>query len=379
MSPTQRAIDEYPPILVLFGGPSAEHDVSIVSGSAISDALRSAGFDVRLVLIDLDGAWWWLAPDHARGDETPSAYDDPASLGAEGPFRVGQAVDRIATAEPQPLVFIALHGPFGEDGVVQALLEAAGVPYTGAGVAASALGMDKTLFKRLVRGLGLPVVDWREVAAERWAREPAAVLAELDAFAATTVDPRLMVKPARLGSSVGMTIAHNAQERGPALDEAFRHDSVALVERYLPKPRELEVSVVGNGGDALEQYGPGEILPGREFYDYVAKYTPGMSETSPHAELEPGQRALALKLARDAYRAVGGEAFARVDFLVSGERIYVSEINTIPGFTPISLFPTMTAEGGYDFTGICRRIVDLALERHASRVRRTLTPADLPR
>jgi D-alanine-D-alanine ligase len=188
-----------------------------------------------------------------------------------------------------------------------------------------------------------------------------------------------MIKPARLGSSVGMTIAHDVAQRGPALDEAFRFDTLALAERYLPKPRELEVSVVGNVADELEQYGPGEVLSGREFYDYVAKYTPGMSETSPHAELEPAQRALARKLARDAYRAIGTEGFARVDFLVSEDRIYISEINTIPGFTPISLFPVMAAEGGYDFAGICRRIVDLALDRHARRPSRALTPADLPR
>jgi D-alanine-D-alanine ligase len=372
-------VTEDPPIVVLFGGPSAEHDVSIVSGSAIASALRSLGLDVRLVLIDLDGAWWWLPADHERGDRPASAYDDPAAMGADGPYRVGQALDRLATAEPQPLAFIALHGPFGEDGVVQGLLEAAGVAYTGAGVAASALGMDKALFKRMARGLGLPVVDWREIAAERWERDRDGVLAELDAFATANGDDRLMVKPARLGSSVGMTIAHDRDQRGPALDEAFRYDTLAVVERYLAKPRELEVSVVGNTGEELEQYGPGEILSGREFYDYVAKYTPGMSETSPHAELDAGQRALTRKLARDAYRAIGTDGFARVDFLVSDGRVYVSEINTIPGFTPISLFPVMTAEGGYDFAAICRRIVDLAIERHARRPSRTWGVADLPR
>jgi D-alanine-D-alanine ligase len=377
--PTRPPAADYPPIVVLFGGPSAEHDVSIVSGSAIAAALRGLGHRVSLVLVDLDGAWWWLPADHERSDRAPAAYDDPAALGAEGPLRVGQALDRLATAAPRPLVFVALHGPFGEDGVVQGLLESAGLVYTGAGVAASALGMDKALFKRLARGLGLPVVDWREVSAAHWQREPAAVLAELEAFAAATGDPRLMVKPAHLGSSVGMTIAHGPDERGAALDTAFRFDTLALVERYLPKPRELEVSIVGNDGDDLAQYGPGEILSGREFYDYVAKYTPGMSETAAHAELEPPQRALARKLARDAYRAIGTEGFARVDFLVSDGHLFVSEINTIPGFTPISLFPRMAEEGGYDFPGICRRIVDLALERHAARVRPTLTPADLPR
>ena len=126
-------------------------------------------------------------------------------------------------------------------------------------------------------------------------------------------------------------------------------------------------------------YGPGEIISGHEFYDSAAKTTPGLSETMPHAELQPGQRALVLKLARDAYRAIGAEGFARVDFLVSGERIFISEINTIPGFTPISLFPGMAMAGGYDFAGVCRRIVDLALDRHAARISRHLVPGDLPR
>jgi D-alanine-D-alanine ligase len=367
-----------PPIVVLLGGPSAEHDVSIVSGSAIAAALRESA-DVRMVLIDLEGAWWWLPAGHERGDRPASSYDDPGSLAAEGPFRVGQAIDRLATADPAPLVFVALHGPFGEDGTVQALLEAAGVAYTGAGVAASAIGMDKAIFKRLIRGLGLPVVDWREIDVARWQTDRPGVLAELAAFTAAVGDERLMVKPARLGSSVGMTIARDAAQRPAALDTAFQFDTLVLAERYLERPRELEVSIVGNAADALEPYGPGEILSGREFYDYVAKYTPGMSETSPHAELEPGQRALVRKLARDAYRAIGTEGFARVDFLVSEGRIYVSEINTIPGFTPISLFPRMAAEGGYDFAGICRRIVDLALERHARRPVHALTPRDLPR
>jgi D-alanine-D-alanine ligase len=188
-----------------------------------------------------------------------------------------------------------------------------------------------------------------------------------------------MVKPASLGSSVGMTLAHTVDERPAALELAFRYDTVALVERYLPGARDLEMAVIGNEPDRLELYGPGEVVAGREFYDYVAKYTPGMSETSPRAEISDALRNVILKLTRDTYRAVGAEGFARVDFLVQGENVYVSEINTIPGFTPISLFPTMPAAGGYDFTSVCLRIVDLALERYGARARARLRPEDLPR
>ncbi|HEX5590789.1 MAG TPA: D-alanine--D-alanine ligase family protein [Candidatus Limnocylindrales bacterium] len=366
------------PVAVVLGGPSAEHDVSIVSGTAIAAALRGDGLDVRQVLIDLDGRWWWLPPDHERADRTGAAYDDPIALGAEGPISVGAAIDRLAAADPAPVVFIALHGPFGEDGTVQALLDAVGVPYTGSGVLGSAVGMDKAMQKRIWRGLGLPVVEWREIRSARWQAEPDGVLGELEAFAAGTGDARLMVKPARLGSSVGMTLAHGAGERAAALELAFRYDTLAIVEAYLAGARDLEVSVIGTE-PPLGIYGPGEIVAGHEFYDYAAKYTPGLSETSTHAEVPEILRQTLRKLARDAYRAVAAEGFARVDFLVRGDEAYLSEINTIPGFTAISLFPTMPAEAGLDFTAVCRRILELALERHAARAASRLTPADLPR
>jgi D-alanine-D-alanine ligase len=375
---SRRTIDAYPPIVVLLGGPSAEHDVSIVSGSAIADALLDAGLRVQQVLIDLAGRWWWLPDDHRRAGRPQSDYDDPVALRAEGPVRVGSAIDRLAAERPAPVVFIALHGPFGEDGTVQALLDAAGLAYTGAGVLASAAGMDKTAQKGIWRGLGLPVIDWREVGAGRWRRDRDGVLAELEAFAAANAEPRLMVKPARLGSSVGMTLAHAPDERAAALDTAFRYDSVAVVERYLPEARDLEIAVIGNE-PPLGVYGPGEIVAGHEFYDYEAKYQPGLSETSTRAEVSEQTRAVMQKLARDAYRSLGTEGFARVDFLVQGDALYLSEINTIPGFTPISLFPTLPAEAGLDFTAVCLRIIDLAIERHAGRPAATLSPDDLPR
>jgi D-alanine-D-alanine ligase len=368
-----------PPVVVLFGGPSAEHDVSVVSGTAIATALAGDGFEVSQVLIDLDGGWWWLPAAHRREERTGTAYDDPTALDADGPYRVGAALDRLAAQDPAPVVAIALHGPFGEDGTVQALLEAAGLAYTGAGVAASAIGMDKALFKRLCRGLGLPLADWREVPARRWASERDKVKLELEAFAAGTGDPRLMVKPARLGSSVGMTLVHDAGEIEVALDTAFRYDTLALAERYLAGARDIEVSVIGNDPAHIELFGPGEIVAGHEFYDYAAKYTPGLSETSTRAELSDLERATILKIARDAYRAVGVEGFARIDFLMVGEQNYRSEINTIPGFTPISLFPTMPQEAGLDFAAVCRRTIELAVERHEARVDRRLTPDDLPR
>lgn len=368
------------PVVVLLGGPSAEHDVSVVSGWAISDALSQAGHPVDRIFIDLDGGWWSMPPNAASGRPAAGTFDDPRKVGAKGPTTPAQALQSVAGRDPRPIVFPALHGPFGEDGTVQALLEAYELPYAGAGVAASAIGMDKAVFKRLIGGIGLPILEWVEIGAAHWAGDPQAVKGELDALAERTGEPRMMVKPARLGSSVGMTVAHSAGDRAAALDTAFGYDTLAVVERYLDHPRELEVAVLGNDLAALSVQGPGEVFPGREFYDYIAKYSDGVSRTVPEAELDRNLRERIRQMARDAYTAIGCEGFARVDLLMSADgRVFISEINTIPGFTPISLFPLMAATGLGSFGAVCERIVDLAAERHASRVRRRLRPSDLPR
>lgn len=366
-------------VVVLLGGPSAEHDVSVVSGWAIADSLADSGYAVERFFIDLSGRWWQVPATAAAGRPRPGTFDDPAALGAGGPWQPGEALNRIASRPVAPIVFPALHGPFGEDGTVQALLEAYDLAYAGAGVAASAVGMDKALYKRLARGLGMPIVDWVEITASRWASARQAVLNVLAAFSEQSDEPRLMVKPARMGSSLGMSIAHTPAERGRALDEAFRFDSLAIVERYLDHPRELEVAVVGNDPGALEAYGPGEVFPGREFYDYIAKYSDGVSEVTAKADLPEVLGRRIRSLALDAYRAIGCEGFARVDFLLAGEDLYLNELNTIPGFTPISLFPQVAATGLGSFGAVCRRIVELAAERQAFRVRSRLTTADLPR
>jgi len=369
-----------PPVAVLIGGPSGEHDVSIVSGSAVAEALAGAGCRVSVHLIDLDGGWWRLPADHRRDGRSPAAYDDPAALGASGPSGAAEALAALAAADPSTVVFIALHGPFGEDGTVQALVEAAGLAYTGSGVAASAIGMDKPRFKRLARGAGLPVLDWLEIPAARWAADRAAVLADLDAFARAHGDGRLMVKPAALGSSVGITIAHAAGERPAALDEAARFDARVIVEPYLERPRELEVAILGNDEDTLRAFGPGEVIPGREFYDYADKYLVDGARTIATADLPAGLAAEVRRLAAAAFVLVGGAGFARVDGFLAGDgRLLLSEINTIPGFTPISLFPAMVAAGGIGFADLCLEIVDLAVAARAARPRRRLTPADLPR
>jgi D-alanine-D-alanine ligase len=370
------------PVAVLLGGPSAEHDVSLVSGRAIAAALTERGHPTTAWLIALDGAWWSL-PHTALDPSLPAAaYDDPAGLGARGPLRAAAALEELAGATRAPVVFPALHGPFGEDGQVQALLESAGLVYCGSGTAASALGMDKTLFKRICGSMELPVLPWLEVRARDLEADPLATLRELAEFAGELPDPRLIVKPARLGSSIGVRIVRrpdDADELRDALGDALRHDDLALAEPYIAQARELEVAVLGNGRSDLAVHGPGEVLPGREFYDFEAKYRSDLSRTVTRPDLDPAVAGDVRRIAAEAFLAIGASGFARVDFLLGGDDLlFVSEINTVPGFTPISLFPALCAEAGLAFGETCARIVTLALERAEARPVRRLTRADLP-
>jgi D-alanine-D-alanine ligase len=356
-------------VAVLMGGPSAEHDVSLVSGRAVLRALDRERYAPVRVEIGRDGRWWFRPHDAPASSETGAR-----AVPAEASLTLPAGLERLS--ESADLAFIALHGPFGEDGTIQAILEALGMPYTGAGVAASALGMDKALFKRLVEGLGIPVAPWIEVSRTRWSADPDGELARLEELARAARDDRLMVKPAALGSSVGMTLAHDAKERPAALEEAFAHGSRALVEGYIAEARELELAVLGrphaqgahdahdalDGGD-VDVFGPGEIFPGREFYDYSAKYDEGVSRTTPVADVDDELRDRVRQLAVTAFRAIGAEAMARVDFLVQPGRVLLSEINTIPGFTPISLYPAMVEAGGIPFGELCSRLIQLGLER----------------
>jgi D-alanine-D-alanine ligase len=371
-----------PAVAVVFGGPSAEHDVSIVSGSAIAAALAERGHPVSQFYVDLGGEWWLLPADHRRGELLPAAYDDPAALGGAGPFGAGEAAAGIAGARPRPVVFIALHGPYGEDGTVQAFLEAAGLAYTGSGVAASAIGMDKPLFKRMARGAGLPVLDWVEVGRAAWEGDRAAVLADLDRLAAGVPDGRLIAKPACLGSSVGMGIAHRPGERGAIVEGALAYDARVIVEPCLDRPRELEMGVLGNTATGLMLLGPGEVIPGHEFYDYADKYAAGSAaRTLPVAEIPEDVANEVRRIGGAAFALIGAAGFARVDLLLdrASGRLTLNEINTIPGFTPISLYPKVAQAAGLPFGELCARIVDLGAAARAARPVRRLATGELPR
>jgi D-alanine-D-alanine ligase len=270
------------------------------------------------------------------------------------------------------VIFPILHGPYGEDGTVQGLLELAGIAYVGAGVAASAVGMDKVLFKNIMLAQGLPVVPHVVILRKTWEREPDEVLARIEA----ELGYDCFTKPANLGSSVGISRAHDRAELRAALDDAARYDRKLLVEVAVDA-REIEVSVLGNDEPIASV--PGEIVPCNEFYDYAAKYLDGESDLLIPAPIPAQTAEMVGRLAVEAYRAIDCAGMARVDFLLDRQtgRVYLNELNTLPGFTPISMYPKLWEASGIPYPELIDRLIQLALERHTDKSR-SLTEYQVP-
>ena len=357
---------------IFAGGRSAEHEVSVSSADAVLRAIDRERFEPYLVYIDRDGRWHLPAGPAPMLGERPLAEllgaatpaEQTSLLKAHADLPVAVADERAelapravlrSLAEAIDIAFLALHGPFGEDGTLQGFLELAGIPYTGAGVMASAVAMDKVVFKDLMRGHGLPVVDYAGVRRGAWRRAPERVLRDI----AEQVGERSVVKPARLGSSVGMTLVHGPDELPDALDEAFRYDSKVIVEAYVAGARELECGVLGNEEPLV--FEPGEVISHHEWYDYEAKYVPGLADVIPAAQLDPELAARVKELAMAAYRAVDCAGLARVDFLVPADAVYLSEMNTLPGFTATSMYPKQAELAGLAFPDLIARLIDLGL------------------
>ncbi len=352
-------------VAVVFGGRSAEHEVSVVSARSVIRALDPDRYDVVAVGIDKEGRWHLMAgvPELAAGstEQLPSVAIDAGgevALAREPGSR--ELVTEAGDREPFDVVFPVLHGPFGEDGTIQGLLELAGIPYVGAGVLASAVGMDKAVQKTLFRAAGLRVAPHVVVHDRDWRDDPDAV----DAQAADLGYP-VFVKPAHLGSSVGITKVHESEHLERALEEAFGYGRKALVERSMEDAREIELSVLGNDEPVASV--AGEIIPkGHEFYDYEAKYLDehGAQLVIP-ADVSPETLEEAQRIAVAAFRAIDAAGMARVDlFLLPSGDLAVNEINTIPGFTHISMYPKLWEASGLSYRELVDRLVDLALERH---------------
>ena len=360
---------------VIFGGRSGEHEVSLASAASVLSAIDPARYEVVPMGITQDGQWL-VGGDPLRA--LAEAAGVPLALPPAGPTGVaaGRALARVATAGGLPagpaasldVIFPLVHGPYGEDGTLQGLLELADVPYVGAGVLASAVGMDKATMKDVFRAHGLPVVPHLVVRDHEWRREPGPWRRRV----AEELGYPCFVKPANLGSSVGISKVTGEPALEAAVETAFAHDRKILVERGVVG-REIEVSVLGN--DEPEASVPGEVLPGREWYDYEAKYTDGIAKLLIPAPLSAGLTAEFRRLAVAAFRAIDGAGLARVDFFLDADdTIWVNEINTIPGFTRFSAYPRLWEASGLPYRALVDRLITLALERHA-RKRRLASPA----
>ncbi len=388
----ERARAHRPRVAVVFGGRSSEHAISCVTAGSVLAALDPDHYDVVPIGIAKDGRWVLESPDPERlrigaAGELPSVdVTGSAAVLAAG----ATSTELVVTPAGEPprtlgdvdVVFPLLHGPWGEDGTLQGMLEMAGVRYVGAGVLASAVSMDKAYMKVVLAQAGLPVMPGVTVTASQWARDPAEVTRRCDALAAPDGGPHaaLFVKPARGGSSIGISRVDDPGDLVPALEEAFGHDPKVLVELAADGAREVECGVLerlpDEPGTGPETSVPAEIRVGGDhaFYDFAAKYLPEESTAlDVPADLPAETSARLRELAVRAFEAVGCEGLARVDFFVLGddaggglgedERLVVNEINTMPGFTPTSMFPRMWAASGVDYPDLVDRLVRLALAR----------------
>jgi D-alanine-D-alanine ligase len=374
---------------VIFGGRSGEHEVSVASAAAILQHLDRDRYEPVAVRIEKDGRW-------RLEDEGPTSLSAAAVItqarlasGTSGhadlttpdgrdtvmPAHPGPhtliTIDRSAPATPAvvtglglDVVFPVLHGPYGEDGTVQGLLELANVAYVGPGVMASAVGMDKTAMKMMFEARGLPVTPWFGFVAAEWARRPDAVTEQ-----ALALGLPLFVKPANLGSSVGISKVKTGAELAPAIEAALAFDRKVIVEAGVVDPREIECAVLGN--DDPEASVAGEVIPSREFYDYEAKYLDEGSRTIIPADLTAAQLAEVQRVSIAAFRAIDACGMSRVDFLLSRATgaLLLNEINTIPGFTTISMFSKLWEASGVPFPALLDRLIQLARDRHQEKQR----------
>jgi D-alanine-D-alanine ligase len=361
---------------VLFGGRSGEHEVSLQSAVSVLKALDPAKYEVAPIGITQEGRWLLgtalkgntkpeLSAVLKRGKPVmpPSDPSDPRLVPVNS-----RAVSGSRLSPGIDVIFPVLHGTFGEDGTVQGLLELAGIPYVGAGVLGSAVGMDKDVMKRLFRDAGLPIVPWEVVLRSEWEREPEKIGKSVQ----RKIGFPAFVKPANLGSSVGITKVHRREELERALQLAAEYDRKVIVEKGVDA-REIECAVLGN--DCPEASVPGEIVPVNEFYDYDAKYVREGSQLIIPARLASRQTKRVRQLAVRAFKAIDCAGMARVDFLMDRrtEKIYVNEINTIPGFTSISMYPKLWEATGVPYPELLDRLIELALERSREKRRTRYT------
>jgi D-alanine-D-alanine ligase len=354
---------------VIFGGRSGEHEVSLVSAKSVMDAMDKEKYEIVSIGITKEGRWIAsgdpmkaLEAGDAGASHPAALLGDPSRRGLMRLEDTERAVEATRLVELD-VMFPVLHGPYGEDGTVQGLLELADIPYVGGGVTASALAMDKAIFKDVMRAHGLPIADYLLVKRKEWDADPEGVMDRVEAL----LDYPVFTKPANLGSSVGVSKCHGRTRLAAGLAEAARYDRKLLVEAAVPAAREIEVSMLGNDNPIASL--PGEIVPSREFYSYQAKYIDEGEQASGlliPAPISPQMTERVRDLAVRAYKAIDCAGMARADFLLSGQtgELYLSELNTIPGFTAISMYPKLWEASGIPYPELIDRLIELALERY---------------
>jgi D-alanine-D-alanine ligase len=388
---------------ILFGGRSGEHEVSLLSAASVLNAIDKEKYEVVPIGITKDGRW--LTAEHAENLLQGKLVLEPRNLRAGDPQNTTSAAvlarGEAVVVPPEPVhrrtglvpfqtdasmmrrasdrainvdvIFPVLHGTFGEDGTIQGLLELADIPYVGAGVLGSAAGMDKDIMKSLFIAAKIPIVKHVTILRGAWDKDPKRVQKLVESKLTYPV----FVKPANLGSSVGISKAHNRKELGPAIEEAAKFDRKIVIEQGVggkkDKAREIECSVLGN--DEPEASVPGEIVPGKEFYDYTAKYVDEGSQLIIPAKLAKAETRKVQEMAIAAFRAVDCSGLARVDFLMDPKtrKIFLNEINTMPGFTAISMYPKLWAASGLEYADLIDRLIQLGIERHEDKKKNQYT------
>ncbi len=386
---------------ILFGGRSGEHEVSLLSAASVFNAIDKSKYEVVPIGITKDGRWLTAADAErllqgkgvtepsqahlragdpeatpgaavlARGEAVIVPPEPPRQPGSLTPFQTEAGLTRRVSdrAINVDIIFPVLHGTFGEDGTIQGLLELADIPYVGAGVLGSAAGMDKDVMKSLFMAAGLPIVKHVTVLRSAWEAEPKKVQKLVE----SKLKYPVFVKPANLGSSVGISKVHHRKELRPAMEEAAKFDRKIVIEQGVggkkEKAREIECSVLGNDKPAASV--PGEIVPGKEFYDYTAKYVDEGSKLIIPAKLSKAETKKIQQLAISAFQAVDCSGLARVDFLMDPKtrKMYLNEINTMPGFTAISMYPKLWAASGLAYPDLIERLIRLGQERHTEKKR----------
>ena len=388
---------------ILFGGRSGEHEVSLLSAASVLNAIDKEKYDVVPIGITKEGRW--LTAENAENLLAGKLQIEPRNLRAGDPDMTEPAAvlhrGEAAVFPPEPVhrdkglvpfqadasplrrasdrainvdvIFPVLHGTFGEDGTIQGLLELADIPYVGAGVLGSAAGMDKDIMKSLFIAAGIPIVKHVTILRSAWERDSK----KIEKLVSSKLKYPVFVKPANLGSSLGISKAHDRHELDSAIEEAARFDRKIVIEEGVggkkEKAREIECSVLGN--DEAQASIPGEIVPIKEFYDYNAKYLDEGSKLIIPAKLTKTQTRKVQEMAVQAFKAVDGSGLARVDFLMDPKpgKIYVNEINTMPGFTSISMYPKLWAASGLAYSDLIDRLIQLAMERHEDKKKNQYT------